>query len=101
MHYAETDYRPRLLRRPRHLLLRPPAGGAGVRGPYGPRQYRRRRPRRARRPPPPGLAPPPPPRAVSPSTTRGLWATPWGGACTHDTGAGPPAELITPPSETM
>ena len=42
---------------------------------------------------------PVPPKAGSYSINRGLWGTTWGGGWTHDTWAGPPAELITPPSE--
>ena len=32
------------------------------------------------------------------SVNRGLWGTTWGGGWTHDTWAGPPAELIDPPA---
>src|ERR671919_1624941 len=40
---------------------------------------------------------PVPVRAGSYSINRGLWGTTWGGGWTHDTWAGPPAELIDPP----
>ena len=43
---------------------------------------------------------PVPPKAGSYSINRGLWGTTWGGGWTHDTWAGPPAELMAPPSET-
>jgi argininosuccinate synthase len=33
------------------------------------------------------------------SVNRGLWGTTWGGGWTHDTWAGPPAELLEPPAE--
>jgi argininosuccinate synthase len=42
---------------------------------------------------------PVPPRAGSYSVNRGLWGTTWGGGWTHDTWAGPPAELIDPPAD--
>ncbi|HET8649025.1 MAG TPA: argininosuccinate synthase [Gemmatimonadales bacterium] len=42
---------------------------------------------------------PVPPRAGSYSINRGLWGTTWGGGWTHDTWAGPPAELIEPPAD--
>ncbi len=42
---------------------------------------------------------PVPSRAGSYSVNRGLWGTTWGGGWTHDTWAGPPAELIDPPSD--
>jgi argininosuccinate synthase len=41
---------------------------------------------------------PVPVRAGSYSTNRGLWGTTWGGGWTHDTWAGPPAELLEPPA---
>ena len=40
-----------------------------------------------------------PPRAGSYSINRGLWGTTWGGGWTHDTWAGPPAELVDPPAD--
>jgi argininosuccinate synthase len=40
---------------------------------------------------------PVPSGAGSYSINRGLWGTTWGGGWTHDTWAGPPAELIDPP----
>jgi argininosuccinate synthase len=40
---------------------------------------------------------PVPSRAGSYSINRGLWGTTWGGGWTHDTWAGPPAELVDPP----
>ncbi|CAN5718671.1 argininosuccinate synthase [soil metagenome] len=40
---------------------------------------------------------PVPTGAGSYSVNRGLWGTTWGGGWTHDTWAGPPAELIEPP----
>ncbi len=42
---------------------------------------------------------PVPSRAGSYSVNRGLWGTTWGGGWTHDTWAGPPAELIDPPAD--
>jgi argininosuccinate synthase len=42
---------------------------------------------------------PVPSRAGSYSVNRGLWGTTWGGGWTHDTWAGPPVELIDPPSD--
>jgi argininosuccinate synthase len=42
---------------------------------------------------------PVPPRAGSYSINRGLWGTTWGGGWTHDTWAGPPAELADPPAD--
>lgn len=42
---------------------------------------------------------PVPARAGSYSINRGLWGTTWGGGWTHDTWAGPPAELIEPPAD--
>ena len=42
---------------------------------------------------------PVPSRSGSYSINRGLWGTTWGGGWTHDTWAGPPAELIDPPAE--
>jgi argininosuccinate synthase len=41
---------------------------------------------------------PVPPKAGSYSINRGLWGTTWGGGWTHDTWAGPPAELLDPPA---
>ncbi|HEU4474195.1 MAG TPA: argininosuccinate synthase domain-containing protein [Gemmatimonadales bacterium] len=41
---------------------------------------------------------PVPSRAGSYSINRGLWGTTWGGGWTHDTWAGPPAELVDPPA---
>ncbi|MEP6572197.1 MAG: argininosuccinate synthase [Gemmatimonadota bacterium] len=35
------------------------------------------------------------------SINRGLWGTTWGGGWTHDTWAGPPAELLNPPDPAM
>ena len=40
---------------------------------------------------------PVPGRAGSYSINRGLWGTTWGGGWTHDTWAGPPAELLDAP----
>jgi len=40
---------------------------------------------------------PVPPKAGAYSINRGLWGTTWGGGWTHDTWAGPPAELLDPP----
>ena len=42
---------------------------------------------------------PVPAKAGAYSINRGLWGTTWGGGWTHDTWAGPPAELIDPPAE--
>ena len=42
---------------------------------------------------------PVPGRGGSYSINRGLWGTTWGGGWTHDTWAGPPAELLDPPIE--
>jgi argininosuccinate synthase len=42
---------------------------------------------------------PVPARAGSYSVNRGLWGTTWGGGWTHDTWAGPPAELLNPPAD--
>jgi argininosuccinate synthase len=42
---------------------------------------------------------PVPSRAGSYSINRGLWGTTWGGGWTHDTWAGPPADLIDPPAD--
>ncbi|MGH2626147.1 MAG: argininosuccinate synthase domain-containing protein, partial [Anaerolineales bacterium] len=42
---------------------------------------------------------PVPPKAGAYSINRGLWGTTWGGGWTHDTWAGPPAELIEPPPD--
>lgn len=41
---------------------------------------------------------PVPANASAYSINRGLWGTTWGGGWTHDTWAGPPAELIEPPA---
>jgi argininosuccinate synthase len=41
---------------------------------------------------------PVPPKSGSYSINRGLWGTTWGGGWTHDTWAGPPAELLDPPA---
>jgi len=41
---------------------------------------------------------PVPPKAGAYSINRGLWGTTWGGGWTHDTWAGPPAELADPPA---
>ena len=41
---------------------------------------------------------PVPPKAGAFSINKGLWGTTWGGGWTHDTWAGPPAELIEPPA---
>ena len=43
---------------------------------------------------------PVPARAGAYSINRGLWGTTWGGGWTHDTWAGPPAELTDPPADT-
>ncbi len=43
---------------------------------------------------------PVPARAGAYSINRGLWGTTWGGGWTHDTWAGPPAELEDPPADT-
>ncbi|MFL5493389.1 MAG: argininosuccinate synthase [Gemmatimonadales bacterium] len=40
---------------------------------------------------------PVPAKAGAYSINRGLWGTTWGGGWTHDTWAGPPAELLDPP----
>ena len=42
---------------------------------------------------------PVPPKAGAYSINRGLWGTTWGGGWTHDTWAGPPAELLHPPAD--
>jgi len=42
---------------------------------------------------------PVPSRAGAFSINRGLWGTTWGGGWTHDTWAGPPAELVEPPAD--
>jgi argininosuccinate synthase len=42
---------------------------------------------------------PVPAKAGAYSINRGLWGTTWGGGWTHDTWAGPPAELLDPPSD--
>jgi argininosuccinate synthase len=41
---------------------------------------------------------PVPAKAGAYSINRGLWGTTWGGGWTHDTWAGPPDELLEPPS---
>jgi argininosuccinate synthase len=41
---------------------------------------------------------PVPPQAGAYSINRGLWGVTWGGGWTHDTWAGPPDELLEPPS---
>ena len=40
-----------------------------------------------------------PAKAGAYSINRGLWGTTWGGGWTHDTWAGPPAELLDPPAD--
>ena len=40
-----------------------------------------------------------PAKAGAYSINRGLWGTTWGGGWTHDTWAGPPDELLEPPSD--
>jgi argininosuccinate synthase len=42
---------------------------------------------------------PVPAKAGAYSINRGLWGTTWGGGWTHDTWAGPPAELVDPPAD--
>jgi argininosuccinate synthase len=42
---------------------------------------------------------PVPPKAGAYSINAGLWGTTWGGGWTHDTWAGPPAELLDPPAD--
>jgi argininosuccinate synthase len=42
---------------------------------------------------------PVPARAGAYSINRGLWGTTYGGGWTHDTWAGPPAELLDPPAD--
>jgi argininosuccinate synthase len=42
---------------------------------------------------------PVPAKAGAYSINRGLWGTTWGGGWTHDTWAGPPAELLDPPPD--
>ncbi len=42
---------------------------------------------------------PVPAKAGDYSINRGLWGTTWGGGWTHDTWAGPPAELLDPPAD--
>jgi argininosuccinate synthase len=42
---------------------------------------------------------PVPAKAGAYSINRGLWGTTWGGGWTHDTWAGPPAELLDPPAD--
>jgi argininosuccinate synthase len=42
---------------------------------------------------------PVPAKAGAYSINRGLWGTTWGGGWTHDTWAGPPAELTDPPAD--
>jgi len=41
---------------------------------------------------------PVPAKASAYSVNAGLWGTTWGGGWTHDTWAGPPAELLDPPA---
>jgi argininosuccinate synthase len=42
---------------------------------------------------------PVPAKASAYSINKGLWGTTWGGGWTHDTWAGPPAELTDPPAD--
>jgi len=42
---------------------------------------------------------PVPAKAGAYSINRGLWGTTWGGGWTHDTWAGPPDELLEPPTD--
>jgi argininosuccinate synthase len=42
---------------------------------------------------------PVPAKAGEYSINRGLWGTTWGGGWTHDTWAGPPLELLDPPTD--
>lgn len=42
---------------------------------------------------------PVPAKASAYSINKGLWGTTWGGGWTHDTWAGPPAELADPPAD--
>ena len=42
---------------------------------------------------------PVPAKASAYSVNAGLWGTTWGGGWTHDTWAGPPAELLDPPAQ--
>ncbi|MFI5235975.1 MAG: argininosuccinate synthase [Gemmatimonadales bacterium] len=42
---------------------------------------------------------PVPGQAGAYSINRGLWGTTWGGGWTHDSWAGPPAELLDPPAD--
>ncbi len=42
---------------------------------------------------------PVPAKASAYSINKGLWGTTWGGGWTHDTWAGPPAELVDPPAD--
>ncbi|HEX9165865.1 MAG TPA: argininosuccinate synthase [Gemmatimonadales bacterium] len=42
---------------------------------------------------------PVPPKSGAYSINKGLWGTTWGGGWTHDTWAGPPAELADPPAD--
>jgi argininosuccinate synthase len=42
---------------------------------------------------------PVPARAGAYSVNAGLWGTTWGGGWTHDSWAGPPAELLDPPAD--
>jgi argininosuccinate synthase len=42
---------------------------------------------------------PVPAKAEAYSINRGLWGTTWGGGWTHDSWAGPPAELVDPPTD--
>ncbi len=44
---------------------------------------------------------PVPAKAGAYSINRGLWGTTWGGGWTHDTWAGPPAELLDPPASAL
>ncbi len=42
---------------------------------------------------------PVPPKSGDYSINKGIWGTTWGGGWTHDTWAGPPAELVDPPAD--
>jgi argininosuccinate synthase len=42
---------------------------------------------------------PVPPKSGLYSVNQGLWGTTWGGGWTHDSWAGPPAELLDPPAD--
>lgn len=44
---------------------------------------------------------PVPAKAGAYSINRGLWGTTWGGGWTHDTWAGPPDELLDPPTDSL